>query len=229
VAIVLGVKQPIRPNSERTVERVDLQVAAYNVDGKFFGSKRMQANVAIRAGATGLAEYEVLTSLDLKPGRYQLRMAAHVGSLGSSGSLYADVDVPDLSKTPVTLSSAVLTVTPALVAAPADAFRDFLPVVPTTQRTFTRSDQVSAFLRVHQGGRGALQAVPLRAVLRDAKDQRFLDRAVELGVAASKDGRAADVRVELPLARLAAGAYLLTIDTGSGATAQRRDIRFSVQ
>ena len=69
VAIVVGVRQPIRPNQERHVERVDLQVSAYNVEGRQFGSKRLTANVAFRAGASGLGAYEVLSRLDLRPGR----------------------------------------------------------------------------------------------------------------------------------------------------------------
>ena len=229
VAIVLGVRQPIRPSDARTIERVDLQVSAYNVDGRFFGSKRMQADVAIRAGATGLAEYEVLSSLELKPGRYQLRMAAHLGSVAASGSLYADVEVPDLSKAPVTLSGAVLTASTAPIAAPAGAFRDFLPVVPTTRREFATGDTVAAFLRVHQGGRRPLEPVAVRVSLRDQYDASVMDRAHSVPVEAFANGRAADIRVELPMQRLSAGPYLLRIESGTGTHSMRRDIRFTVR
>ncbi|HEX7778320.1 MAG TPA: VWA domain-containing protein, partial [Vicinamibacterales bacterium] len=87
VAIAVGVRQPIREGGLRHVEKVDLQVSAFNVEGKPFGSKRFRADVTLRAGATGLAEYEVLSRLDLRPGRYQLRIAANVGSLSTGGSL----------------------------------------------------------------------------------------------------------------------------------------------
>ena len=229
VAIVLGVRQPIRPSAARTIEKVDLQVSAYNVDGKFFGARRMQADVAIRAGATGLAAYEVLSSLVLKPGRYQLRMAAHVGSLGTSGSLYVDVDVPDLSKAPVTLSGVVLTASPAPVSAPADGFRGFLPVVPTTERAFSRTDRVSAFMRVHQGGTRAVTPVALRVAVRNSLDANVVDRGLTIPVESFATDRAADVTVELPLSRLEPGEYLLTLETGAGATAMRRDVRFAVR
>lgn len=229
VAIVLGVRQPIRPSAERTIEKVDLQVSAYNVDGKFFGSKRMQADVAIRGGATGLATYEVLSSLELKPGRYQLRMAAHVGSLGASGSLYVDVDVPDLSKAPVTLSGVVLTSSPSPVVAPANALKDFLPVVPTTERGFSRGDAVAAFMRVHQGGRRAVTAAALRVAIRDSQDVDVMDRGLTIPAESFTGDRAADVRIDLPINRLPAGAYLLTIETGTGKDAMRRDVRFEVR
>jgi VWFA-related protein len=104
VAVMLGLRQPIRETGARTVEKVDLVVGAFNTDGKAFGSTRLRGDVTVRADATGLAEYEVLSRIDLKPGRYQLRVAANVGSLVTSGSLYYDVDVPDFSDAPVSMS-----------------------------------------------------------------------------------------------------------------------------
>ena len=58
VAVIVGVRQPIRQAAERVVERVDLQVSAFDVAGKPFGSRTLRADVAIRAAATGLAEYQ---------------------------------------------------------------------------------------------------------------------------------------------------------------------------
>jgi hypothetical protein len=43
--------------------------------------------VTIRADATGLAEYDLISRIDLKPGRYQLRTAANVGSLGATRTI----------------------------------------------------------------------------------------------------------------------------------------------
>ena len=95
MAVIVGIRQPIRQNDTRAVERVDLLVSAFGVEGKAFGSKRLTANVAIRASTSGLAEYEVLSRIDLKPGRYQLRIGASVSSLSTQGSVYYDIDVPD--------------------------------------------------------------------------------------------------------------------------------------
>ena len=143
---VFGIRQPIRHGQGRTVERVDLQVSAFDVEGRAFGSKAFRADVTIRSDASGLAEYEVLSRLDLKPGRYQLRVAASVRSLDISGSLYYDVDVPDFSA-PVSLSGIVLTAMPGPEVAPRDALAAVLPVIPTARRTFTGTEQAAAFLR----------------------------------------------------------------------------------
>jgi hypothetical protein len=110
VAIAVGVSQPIREGSRP--ERVDLELSAFNTDGRAFGSRRVRADVRPRAGASGVGEYDLLARLDLRPGRYQLRIAAHVPALGTSGSVYYDVDVPDFRGEALSLSGLVLSTTP---------------------------------------------------------------------------------------------------------------------
>ena len=228
VAVMLGVKQPIRETGARTIEKVDLVVSAFNVEGKAFGSTRLRADVTIRADAKGLAEYEVLSRIDLKPGRYQLRAAANVGSLSTSGSLYFDVDVPDFNDAPVSLSGLVLTATPSPIVAPRDALKAIIPVVPTTRRTFSSGDQASAFVRVYQGGKGSLVTVPLRVQIRNEDDLLVMDRREGAVASAFGANRTADINVLLPLGRLATGSYLLTIETTLGKTTARRQARFTV-
>ena len=43
-----------------------------------------------------------------RPGRYQLRIAANVGSLSTGGSLYHDIDVPDVGSTTLAISGLIL-------------------------------------------------------------------------------------------------------------------------
>lgn len=228
VAVVVGIRQPVRQAQGRTIEKVDVQVSAYDVDGRAFGSKRYRADVTIRAGASGLAEYEVLSRLDLKPGRYQLRVAANVGSLSTSGSLYYDVDVPDFSAAPIALSGLVLTAAPGIDVAPRDALAAVLPVIPTSRRTFTGSEQVAAFLRVHQGGRSALAPVAARARLVDEKGVTIMDRAFELAVTQFDKTRIANIRIDLSVGRLPPGEYLLTVETTAPARIGRRQLRFRI-
>jgi len=229
VAIVVAVRQPLRPDEQRHVEKVDLQVSAYNVDGRHFGSRRLIANVAIRAGASGLAAYEVLSRLDLRPGRYQLRIAANVGSLSTSGSLYYDVDVPDARNAPFMLSGVVLTSPAAPIAAPPDAFKGVLPVVPTSLREFSRSDRAAAFVRVYRTSRARDASAEVRARLVDDAGAVVMDHTPSLAPAAFTKEGTADVSIDLPLAQLRAGSYLLSIETGAADAPVRRDIRFQVR
>ena len=229
VAVMLGVRQPIRETGQRTVEHVDLQVGAYNTDGKSFGGTRLNADVTVRAGATGLAEYEVLARLNLRPGRYQLRAAASIGSLATSGSLYFDVDVPDYMNDPVSLSGLMLTATPNVPIAPPDAYRDLLPVIPTTRRTFEPTSHVSAFVRIYQGGKTPVVAVATRIRVRNEDDVLVIDRREEVPVTSFGAARAADLNISLPVERLRPGQYLLTVESALGNTTAKRDVRFAVK
>ena len=229
VAIAVGVRQPIREGGLRHVEKVDLQVRAFNVEGKAFGSKRFRADVTLRAGATGLAEYEVLSRLDLKPGRYQLRIAANVGSLSTGGSLYYDVDVPDVSSAPVALSGLILSVEPGPIAAPPDAFKAVLPVRPSSQRTFATTDRVTVFSRVHQGGKTPTAPMRLRLTVRNSSNVQVAERIEEIDAAQFNTARFADVVLDVPIARLLPGAYLLTVEGSAGTAVVRRQSRFEIR
>jgi VWFA-related protein len=228
VAIIVGVRQPIREAGVRHVEKVDLQVSAFNVEGKSFGSKRLRAEVTLRAGATGLAEYEVLSRLDLRPGRYQLRIAANVGSLSTGGSLYYDVDVPDVGSTPLAMSGLLLGVEPGPVVAPADGLKPLVPIVPTTRRRFAATDRVTLFARLHQSGKAAPAVVPMRLTIRNASNVVVVERLHDIDSAAFGGSRFADVVLEVPIGRLLEGQHLLTIEAGVGPAAIRKHSRFEI-
>jgi VWFA-related protein len=227
VLIALGVRQPIRAGGGSTKERVDVQVSAFNTDGKPFGSTGMRADITLRPDATGLAEYEVLSRLDLKPGRYQLRIGANVGSLSTSGSLYYDVDVPNFTSAPISLSGILLSASPGPVVGSHPTFNAVVPVVPTARRSFTAGHKVTAFTRLYQGGKGTLAPVPMRVQLRNATNELVFDRREDVTAARFTIARSADVNVDLPMARLPPGEYLLTIEAGAQKTV-RRDSRFRV-
>jgi VWFA-related protein len=229
VLVILGVRQPIRPSEARVIEKVDLQVSAFNVDGKLFGTTRLRADVTVRAGATGLAEYEVLARLDLKPGRYQLRTAANVGSTATSGSLYYDVDVPDFAGAAVSLSGLVVSATPSPPLAPRGGLAGVIPVSPTTRRLFGAGDRAAAFVRVYQGGKGAPAAVPLRVRILDATGAAVMDQPYDLPAPQFTAARSADVRIDLPVTRLRPGDYLLSIDAALGTASARRESRFAIR
>lgn len=228
IAVMVGVRQPIRETGVRTTERVGFQVNAFNVDGKAFGAKRMDVMVTLRPEASGMGEYELLSRLDLKPGRYQLRVALNVSSLTTSGSLYYDVDVPDFQKAPVSFSGMVLAARPSPPVTPKDGLPGVLPVTPTTRRSFSASDRVVAFTRVYQGGKDALAAVPLRIQLRNQDDFLIMNRQESLPAETFSKERSADVNIAVPLERLAPGAYLLTLESTLGKTTVKREVRFDV-
>jgi VWFA-related protein len=228
LAVVLGLRQPAATRSTKVTETVALTVNAYDAKGKPAGSKGEKATLVLRPGPDDEVRYEVLTRLDVKPGTYQLRLGAYSASLARSGSIYTDVEVPDFTKNPVSLSGVLVSASPAMAAGPKDVFAAIAPIVPTTQREF-EGHQGEAFMRVYQGKK--IEAVEMKVRAIDVNDAIVFEHTDT--IAASRFGatdRAADYRFALPLANLAAGPYDLTFDAilASGKFAHR-DVQIFVR
>ena len=154
MAIVVGLRETVPPETPRIVENVELLATAATPNGHMEASRRQTARLDLRSTGED-AKYEVLSRLDLKPGRYMLRFAAHNSTSGKSGSVYHDVDIPDFAKEPVSLSGVLVNVSPSLTAVPSGFLDSLVPVVPTTQRVFHRDVHTpSAFVRSDRTGEG---------------------------------------------------------------------------
>jgi Ca-activated chloride channel family protein len=231
MALVLAVREPAPPPGEKaTRTNVDVLVGAYGPDGKRFGSQRLTAAIQLRAESGATVQYEVLSEMRLRPGRYQLRFAAESSLYGKSGSVYYDVDVPDFSKNDFAVSGLVLSAVPSVAVAPRDAFAKLIPVVPTSRRNFWKTDQVVSFLRLYQGGK-TIAPVKVDLQIRDANDRAVFEDSelIEGAEFMVMRRRSADHRVQLPMNELAPGPYLLIVEASAAGTSLRRDVRFVVQ
>jgi VWFA-related protein len=222
VAIVARLEHA--PVETRTVQSVELAATAFDVDGRAKGSRRLNARVVLLPTDGRQAEYEVLSRIDLRPGRYNLRIAAHNPALGVSGSVYYDIDVPDFSRQGLSLSGVVLGSDPGLPSAPRDVLAGFLPVVPTTVREFEADDEAVAYLRLYQRGR-SVAPVTVATRVTDASGVVVQRSEQVVEADAFRDG-AAEFRAALPLADLGPGAYLLTIEAVAGESKVTREVRF---
>ncbi len=223
VTVVLGLSQPAA--RERTSQVIDLIATAFTTEGKPVGQRRQTAQLTLRASDAADAKFEVLSRLDLKPGRYNLRFALHNRALGKSGSVYSEVEVPNFAKDPLSLSGLIVSVANGLPAAGHDMLGAVVPQSPTTQRSFAADDRVTVFLRVYQGGGKPPMPVTLRTRITNAADE-----VVHQSTSAVDPSAESDASLPLPLTRLVPGPYLLTIDaSSSSAVTARRDLRFSVR
>jgi VWFA-related protein len=102
-----------------------------------------------RIEQTGL---RMLNRLDLPPGKYQLRVAAHDATGGNVGSVSYDLAVPDFQKAPFSMSGLVLTSAAgsALPTVRADEqLKPLLPGPPVSLRTFAQNDEAILFTEVY--------------------------------------------------------------------------------
>ena len=225
IALALGVRQPA-PEEPQT-ERVEILTRVFTADGYSVTRQSHTADIKwARAGAE--SEYEVLSVLDLKPGRYLLRTSVHSPSRGKTGSVYADFTVPDFRKARLSLSGVALSATPAVRQAPKEAVAGVLPVALTAEREFSQEHAVDALVRIYQAEKKPLAPVEIRAAITNTEGHEVWKHTDV--VAASRFTRhAADARMSLPIATLPAGEYLLTIGATAGdRSAETPRVRFSI-
>jgi VWFA-related protein len=212
-------------------DTVELAARALNVgsdDWKSHGVATARLALTRPPAATGTVHYDVPTRLDLAPGRYEIRVAITSPATGHTGSVYAPVTVPNFVKEPLTLSGVVLGRVSSVPSTKKDPLGDLLPLTPTTVRAFTRRNRVDAFLQIYQGGK---TPVPVHVTTRltDQEGHTAFEQAAALGPDDFHAARSASQRIELPLARLTPGAYLLSIEAVAGKTTARRDVRFQIK
>ena len=230
LATILAIRQPPPAELDKTSENVNVLITAFDPLGKRISGQRMTGAITLRAGAGMQIQFEILSQLLLKPGRYQLRIAATSALAGKSGSIYHEVDVPDLSDGRLTLSGVAIETVPSVVASPRDALASLLPIVPTARRDFWQSDQVTAFLRVYQPGRQPAVPVTMLSRVLDATGEAVFVARTTIPAALFGESRAADHRLALSMADFRPGSHVLVIeaDAGRDRTA-RRDVRFELR
>lgn len=233
VAITLGIRQTLGARPLASTEQVQVSIDAFTPEGRRRTGKSANVAVALRPGPAGVVGYEIVSSLQLAPGRYQLRIGARLQSDGATGSIYYDLDVPDVSRNELALSGLALSVAPGVTSTRAEAM-PWLPLRPTTARLFDRSDAVTVFTRVHyrapaqsQGllrRAGTTPSVPVRARLVDAGGVEVWSLTEALDPGRFTQGWV-DLSLALPMATLAPGAHMLAIEARGVTQAVRFTVR----
>jgi VWFA-related protein len=229
VAVTLGTAgaTPI-PGASR--ESLDLELRAFDGEGRrAFGIVQRHIEWPLTPGSAN-AGADMLMSIDLKPGRYSLRLGASSVARAKSGSVYADVTVPDFARDALSMSGLVLSRPGPERTVFAGLDPGALPIVPTTAREFARDDVVTAFIRVYQGSRARPGAVTINTRIVDAEDVVVHTSTHEMPQEKfSGLPRASDFQMRLPLSDLSAGEHLLTVEAIAGEHRTTRHARFSVK
>lgn len=228
MAIIVGLRETLPADTPRIVENIELLATAFTPKYRLEGSRRLTAQLTLRSTGEE-ARYEVLSRLDLKPGRYMLRFAAHNSTSGKSGSVYHDIEIPDFSREPVSLSGVLVSVSPSLTAVPKDFLAELVPVTPTTQRVFYRDVHTpTAFVRVYKPLK-ASGGVTLASTIVNDRDRRVFDRVDSLVLNAVGKTRTVDYQLPIPVATLSSGSYVLTFEASDGRHSAKQQVRFEIR
>jgi VWFA-related protein len=237
-SVLLGIEMRGRDLKPAANDKLELSFMAIDAQGKVRGGNtdaitmNLKPETKARVEQTGI---RLLNRVDLPPGRYQLRFAAHDTNGGSIGSVLYDLDVPDYSKGALSMSGVVLssmTASGMPTARPDEQLRDVLPGAPIALRTFPRSDIVALFAEVYDADGDKPHKVDIASTVTSDTGQ-VVFKADEERDSADLAGKRGGYgyMTKIPMKDLPPGAYVLKVEAksrlGAGATAAR-EIRFVV-
>jgi hypothetical protein len=227
VAAVLSVRFP--PVRVETTDTLTITRNVYDAEDRAGDPVRTVETVRLRPGGGDETRHDVLQEIVLEPGRHEVRYHVQSARLGASGTVYAEVDVPDLSRSVLAVSGLILSSAGAgPVVTRSGTFASLLPVVPTTARDFAVGETLTAYLRVHQAA-AEPSPVAVTAEVFDAHDTRMFEvaRAIE---GAEFVAGGVPFQFDVPLTGLTPGPHLLSITARlPGGRTARRDVVFRVR
>ena len=220
-------------------EQIDLLYTATDVKGKVFPGERHTLNLAMKPDTFARVRergLRALTQVSLPAGRYQLRVAAANRS-GKAGSVVYDLEVPDFTGAPLTMSGVALTAQSAAAVTtvrPKDPLADFLPAPATAAREFERADVLALFVEFYENQRNVPEhMLDFRAELR-AEGGRSVRQVADQRSSSELQGGAGGYgfSARLPLDGIEPGLYVLHVEGRSRAGSQpvvSRDIQIRVR
>jgi hypothetical protein len=217
-----------------------IAIVAADDDGKVkareFGSLTMRLTSDVH-GTVSEHGARLLTKLELKPGRYQLRVAAmDIASGGLRGSVLYDLDVPDFSKDPLTMSGIGLisvTASAAVTTGPDQRWKQYVGAPPTAIRDFFKDDQLRQYVEVYDNSKRKDHVVEVTTLVRAESGRQVFSETQRVPSTPIK-GKPPTHRLltTIPLGDLQPGQYVLTVEVHSSAIlslAASREIPFNVR
>jgi VWFA-related protein len=209
-------------------DKLDLSIIAVSSQGKITGGNT-KVDLKLKSRTRELVEaggFRLISWMDLEPGRYQIRVAGRGTNAEALGSVFYDLEVPELGKKDLALSGLVLT---SAVAAQVpgtgslELLKDVLPAAPTTWRVFHPLDTLFLLTEIYDGEKTphtldvatTLTAADGTVAFRSADERK----TAPLTPAEEKAGTGVPIlhtaQVPLKTLTLAPGAYTLRVEVVS--------------
>lgn len=205
---------------EKGMFKNDLEIVGIATDdkGKSFSTDRNTVNLSMKPDTANRVKamgFRVIQSVDLAPGRYLLRVAVKEGNTRKAGVVTYDLEVPEFTKHPLTMSDIALT--SALSGAaptirPKDPLEKLLPGPLTTYREFPSIDEIALFTEVYDNIKQPHKTEIVATVKAEGGQTMFETREEHDNseLAGSAGGYGFQTRV--PLSKLAPGLYVLRVE-----------------
>jgi VWFA-related protein len=221
------------------IDDVEVVVVAVDEKGEVRDGARDLVKLQLRPQTHALvskAGVRIMRRLEVPPGRYQLRIGLRETGGGAVGSVLYDVDAPDFSKAPLSMSGLLITSASATrvpTANPDPEFKDVMPGPPVATRTFPRGDVIGLFAEVYDNMLRTPHRVAIRSTVIADNGTVVIEREAERKSEELKGpsggfGHTATIETK----ELAPGRYVLRVEArvllSDGPTASR-DVEFRIR
>lgn len=178
----------------------------------------------------------IVSTFDVPPGRYQVRVAVAELNGQRTGMLAYDLEVPDFNNEPLTMSGLVLTSSLAArvrtAVSGSEILKQGLPGPPTVSREFLSAEELALVAEIYDNETDHPHKVDISTTLRSDDGRELFkheDERASSELGGGKGGYGYTTRV--PLKGLSPGLYVLKVEArsrlGKGATASR-EVQFRV-
>lgn len=214
----------LRESLDITVLAASLQNS--KVVGEFLRPRQLQFAPWPGGRSQEPLDYQVVTTVELPPGKYQLRVSAKSAALDKGGSVYGAIDVPNYSKTPLSVGGLVLGYSDPKHHPVSTTLMDpgALPFEPVLDRVFARTDILRLFCQIWRRDGGATSTTTWAELLDAGRHVVARFEGQPKG-----SGQLANLDVDLVLASLARGAYQLRVTATDGANTDSRSIGLAIK
>ena len=242
VAVVVqtpGSDLKFNPQGDRFTDSVELSVVAVDKTGKTRGGERFSLDMPLTARMQSFVSQAGLVfqvRVPVPPGSYQLRIAGRDAGTDKVGSVHLDLDVPDFTATPLSMSGVVLTAEQAGQVPnprPDQELAKLLPGTPIATREFSPGDVITLFTEVYDNKASQAHKVLLTTTVQGDDGRVLFKQEDERSSSEIQGARGGFGYVaSAPLKGFAPGRYLLTVTARSTldpSATVTRDVPFRVK
>jgi len=218
-------------------DKLEVSVRAIDPKGTIRGNEHFDLNIRIRPESRRIligTGFRVISKIDLPPGKYRLHIGARESGAGAVGTIFTDVEVPDLATLALSMSSIMLTSvdTGGMPTGRAERLGDRLLIVPSTLREFRSSDELTVFAEVYDNETAKPHTIDITASIL-TNDLRAVFRHQEQRSSSELRGKAGLFAYgsSIPLKELQPGLYSVRVEAISrldGETRVAREAQFRV-
>jgi len=220
--LIAGAAVPLVEKDGTFRNNLELAFVAVDQKGKSFSGGRNTLDLNMKPDTMKRMQtlgFRVISTIDLPPGRYTLRIGARENNSKKAGSVSYDLEVPDFTKEKLLMSSLAMTSVASSAAPTArskDPLQQLLPGPLSSYREFPQGDELAIFTEVYDNSGTQPHKVDISASLKAEGGQSVFDTREERDSSELKGSSGGyGFAVRIPLKDVAPGSYVLRVEAKS--------------